>query len=337
MRWLWTGTSKDRITAWRDRTTTGNRIEIPIRNSHLELRLYTSLFHSRTKLQEICLEPFALIGTLASIKIEGDIDPAVRKQLVKRIKSLLITTKSAIEIGNDHLQRGDIARRCGDHLEACNVFEHGHLFICHVVEFFMASSKISKESIHTKDRILLDLMNVLRSRLARELLYIGQFKPANNYATRTLTSRYTTDVDRLNLLICKGCARLGLWDDEDEEYSFLGHEYDEFRSVMERASSACIRTYFETFPSADKRLEAFWIEVAVDLKAATEDGFVDGIQEAISRAQNELLRCSTRYLETLPGSASNIVSALRRQLLLKRKKEEGSIEWQITDVAYARA
>ena len=319
VRWLWTVTSKDRITA-------GSRLEIPNRGSYLTLVLYKSLFHSRTKLQKICLEPFALIGTLGSIKIKGDIDPAVQQQLLKRMRSLFITAKSAIEIANDHLQRGDIARRCGDHLEACSMFDHGHGFVCHAAEYSLASSKISAGTFHPEEvRILVDLRNVLQSRLARALLYIGKFKSAKINATRMLAKRNITDVDRLNLTLCKGCAQRGLRDDEDDINLLVSSmEFEEFISILGQAPRACIRTYFETFPSTDKGLEAMWIKVAVGLGAATEDDLGAGfgeIHEAITRAQDELLQCSTRYRERLAGPASNLVNSMRSQLLLKRQKE----------------
>ena len=320
VRWLWTVTSKDRIAAWKARTTTGSRIELPIRSSHLSLDLHKSLFHSRTKLQETCLEPFALVGTLASIKIRGDIDPAVRQKLLKRMKSLFISAKSAIGIGNDLLRRGDIARRCGDHLEACNIFDHGHIFVYDAAEYLWATSKIGAAT--EEMRILSALRNVLRSRLARSLLYIGQFKPAKQIATDMIARFKLTDVDRLSLTVCKGCARLGLWDDECEENPIANSdEYEEFVSVLGQAPRACIRTYFETFPSTDKGLEAKWMEVAVRIGAAAEGDFGAGVWEihaAITRAQNELLKFSTRYRATLAGPPSFIVSAMKEQLLLKR-------------------
>ena len=323
VRWLWTVTSKDRITAGKARITTGSRIEIPVSSSHLSLCLHKSAFHSRTKLQETCLEPFALVGTLASIRIGGDIDPAVRQQLLQKMRSLFITAKSAIEIGNDHLQRGDIVQRCGDHLEACNLFDHGHLFVSHAAKYLWASSRINAENSYTEElRILSALRNVLRSRLARALLYIGQFKPAKEIATNMIARFKLTDVDRLSLAVCKGCATLGLWDDEYEENSIAdSDEFEVFVSILGRAPRACIRTYFETFPSTDKGLEAKWMEVAVRISAATGDDLCAGnweIHEAITRAQNELLKCSTRYRATLAGPPSSIVSAMKRQLLLKR-------------------
>ena len=317
LRWLWTVTSKDRIAAWKAGISTGSRVGIPIRSSHLSLFLHKSLFHSRTKLQETCLEPFALVGTMASIKIRGDIDPAVRQQLLKRMRSLFISAKSAIEIGDDHLQRGEIARRGGDYLEACNLFDHGHLFVFHAAEYLLASSKIS---VGTEEmRKLSVLKNVLQSRTARALLYIGQFKPAKEIATNMIAGPRLTDVDRLSLTVCKGCARFGLWDDEDEGAS--PDELKQFISILGQAPHACIRTYFETFPSTDKGLEAEWMKVAVGLSAATESdpgaGFWE-IHEAISRAQNELFQRSIRYQATLAGPPSYLVSASKRQLWPKR-------------------
>ena len=322
VRWLWTVTSKDRITAGKARITAGSRIEIPIRSSHLSLCLHKSPspFYSRTKVQEICLEPFALVGTLASIQIRGDVDPAVRQQLLKRMRSLFITAKSAIEIANDHLQRGDIARRCGNYLEACNLFDHGHLFVSHAGKYLWASSKISAGNTFAEElRILWALRIILRSRLARALLYIGQFKSATEIATNMIACFELTDVDRLSLMVCRGCARLGLLDDEYEENMII--DVKEFVSILGQAPRACIRTYFETFPSTDKGLEAKWMEIAVRISAATKDDLGAGIweiHEAITWAQKELLKCSTRYLATLACPPSNIVSARKRRLLLER-------------------
>ena len=320
VRSLWKVTAKDRIAAAKARIRTGSEIELPIRNSHLSLCLHKPLFHSRTNLAEICLEPFALIGTLASIKIQGDIDPAVQKKLLKRMKSLFITAKPAIDIGNGYLQQGDVARRCGDHLEARNLFDHGNLFVSHAAEYLLASSKITAES--EEMRILSALRNVLRSRLARALLYTGQFKPAWEIARNMMPGFELADVDRLSVTLCDGCAKRGLDDEYNDNVLPSSAAFDDFIFILELTPRASIRTYFETFPCTDKGLEAKWIEVAVGLGSMNEDvhraAFDGGVDEAIMRAQNELLRDIARYQATLAGPPSNIVSAMKRQLSLKR-------------------
>ena len=320
VQWLWTVTSKDRIKAKKARIRTGSPIELPITSSHLSLCLYKSHCHSRTKLQEICLKPFALVGTLASINIRGDIDPTVQQKLLKRMKSRFRTAKSAIWIGNDHLQRGDVARGCGDHLEACNLFDHGHLFVCHAAEYLWAISKVEADA--EEMRILSALRNVLRSRLARALLYIGQFKPAMEIARNMMPGFELAYVDRLSVTLCYDCAKRGLDGEYNENALPSSAAYDDFIFILELTPRASIRTYFETFPCTDKGLEAKWIEVAVGLHSINKDvrraAFEEGVDEAIMRAQNELLRCIMEYQATLPGPPSNIVREFKRQLLLKR-------------------
>lgn len=298
---LWTVTKRDPLM-----NPLGFRTMVDIKTSWLELCLGTSLFYSRTQLQMICLEPFALVGTLEIITIEGDIDHSVQQQLLNRMRSPFIMVESAIEVGNDHLQRGNIAQRCGDHREACNVFELGTVYLLHA-EYSLVSYKLKKRIRYQSDvQVLLGFRNVLRSHFSRSKLCLGRFELAKKHATKLLENPGITDVDRLNLTLCKICAQRGLKEDHDND------GLTEFISILRQVPRACIRTYFETFPSTDQGLEAKWIKVATGLDAELGEA-----QEALMLAQDELLQCSTGYRGKSVNPASNSVSSVESKLLLR--------------------
>ncbi|KAM0806096.1 hypothetical protein BDR22DRAFT_901260 [Usnea florida] len=282
------------------RLSSGAPRMVDIKNASLNLVLGTSPFHSRTQLQRICLEPFALVGTLANITIEGDIDPAVHKQLLIRMRFPFIMLESAIEVGSNHLQRGNIAQRCGDHREAFDVFDLGLTYLLHA-QYSLEGYKLGKGICHQNDvQVLLSLRNILNSHWSRAVLCLGHFEIAKKRATFTLRDPGITDVDRLNLTLCKLCAQRGLDGGHDD------NGLTEFVSILRQVPRACIRTYFETFPSTDEGLEAKWIHVAAGLG---ED--LGEAQEALMLAQDELLQCSTRYREDSASSTSNSVSLVK--------------------------
>ena len=292
---LWIVTKRDPLVG-----PFGTPTGVEVNTSSLNLLLGTSIFHSRTQLQKICLEPFAWVGTLAMITIEGDIDPAVQQQLLNRMGSPFIMVESAIEIGNDHLQRGDIAQRCGDHREACDVFDLGMTYLLHA-EYSLVSYKLKKRIRYQNDvQALLDLRNILRSHFSRAVLCLGHFELAKKHAITVLHNPSITDVDRLNSTLCRICARRGLNEDHDD------NGLTEFVSLLRQVPRACIRTYFETFPSTDEGLEAKWIQVAAGLGAEFGEA-----QEALTLAQDELLQCSGRYRGRLTNPASNSVSLVK--------------------------
>ena len=271
-----------------------------IRTSSLNLVLGTSLSHSRTQLQRICLEPFALVGTLASITIEGDIDPTVHHQLLNRMRSPFIMVESAIEVGNNYLQGGDIAQRCGDYREACDVFDLGIWYLLHA-EYSLVSYKLEKGIRYQDDvQALLDFRNILKSHRSRAVLCLGYFKSVKTHAPILLVNPRITDVDRLNLTLCNICAQRGLNEDHDD------NGLTEFVSILRQVPRTCIRTYFETWPSTDQGLENKWIQVAAGF--GTELGEA---QEALMLAQHELLQCSTAYRGGSVNPASNSVSLIR--------------------------
>ena len=273
---------------------------VGIKHSSLNLVLGTSPFHTRTQLQRICLEPFALVGTLADITMEGDIDPAFHQQLLIRMRSPFIMLESAIEIGNNHLQRGNIAQRCGDYREAFDVLDLGVTYLLHA-EYTLVGYKLEKRICHQNDvQVLLSFRNILESHWSRAVLCLGHFEIAKKRATFKLRDPETTDVDRLNLTLCKLCAQRGLDGGHDD------NGLTEFVSILRQVPRACIRTYFETFPSTDESLEAKWIQVAAGLG---ED--LGEAQEALMLAQDELFQCITQYQEDLANSTRNSVSLVK--------------------------
>ena len=251
---------------WMVTTRYPNRIGRPFTRSCLWLSLGASPFYSRVKLQSICLEPFGQVRTLSSITIESGVEPTVRQQLLSRMESPFTTLESILEIGNEYIQRGDDAHFRGDHYEAQTMFYHGRDFLSHA-RFSLGNHKHSKGIPFRSDdlQVLKTFRIVLGSRWTRSMLCLGCFGAVKDTFTMLLHSPGDiTDVDHMNLILCKRRAQRGLNEAYDD------HSLEGLAFVMRRDPRTLIQTYVETFPSAKNSPEAKWLKQAADLCTARE-------------------------------------------------------------------
>ena len=238
----------------------------PYTRSSLRLSLGVLPFHSSAKLQSICLEPFCLVRTLSSVTIESGVESAIRQQLLNRMESPFTTLESVLKIGNEYVQRGDEAHLCGDDDEAQAVFYYGRDFLSHA-GFSLRKHKDSMRIPHHSNdmQVLKSFYTVLGSRWTRSMLYLGSFKIVKDTITQLLGFRdHITDVDRMNLILCKRRAQRGL----NEEYD--DHSFEGLAFILRENLHNLIQTYFETFPTAKNSPEAKWLKEAADLCTARE-------------------------------------------------------------------
>ncbi|CAD6579342.1 MAG: hypothetical protein ASARMPRED_009044 [Alectoria sarmentosa] len=240
----------------------------------LWLGLGASPFCTRTKLQSICLEPFGLVRNLSSIVIDGDVQSTTRQQLLNRMESPFVTVESVFEIGREYIQRGDNAHAYGDHMEAHLIFIAGQEFLCHAGNSlwqYMRTERLPRDGV---GEALDAFLNVLESRGARPMLHLGRFEDVKELATRMLAEGDISDVDRMNLTLCKKRAQRALDEDHND------HNLAELVSIPLENPHAFVEEYFEAFPSATNSLEAKWVKVVADLGAAK--------QRSLQRADDEL-------------------------------------------------
>lgn len=108
------------------------------------------------------------------------------------------------------------------------------------------------------------------------MLYSGFFKVVKEYATQLLgLPGHTTDVDRINLILCKRRAQRALSEDYDD------HNLERFASLLHKKPHPIVQTYLETFPSANNSLEAEWLKVAADLCTARQQKHQEANDESI--------------------------------------------------------
>ena len=240
----------------------------------LWLCLGASPFYMRTKLQSICLEPFGLVRNLSSIVIDGDVESTTRQQLLNRMDSPFVTVESVLEIGREYIQRGDNAHAYGDHMEAHLIFIAGQEFLCHAGNSLWQYMRSERLPRHGVGEALDAFLNVLKSRGARPMLHLGRFEDVKELATRMLAEGDISDVDRMNLTLCKGRAQRALNEDHND------HSLAELVSIPLENPHAFVQDYFDAFPSATNSLEAKWVKVVADLGAAK--------QRSLQEADDEL-------------------------------------------------
>ena len=206
--------------------------------------------------------------------IDGDVQSTTRQQLLNRMESPFVTVESVFEIGREYIQRGDNAHAYGDHMEAHLIFIAGQEFLCHAGNSlwqYMRTERLPRDGV---GEALDAFLNVLESRGARPMLHLGRFEDVKELATRMLAEGDISDVDRMNLTLCKKRAQRALDEDHND------HNLAELVSIPLENPHAFVEEYFEAFPSATNSLEAKWVKVVADLGAAK--------QRSLQRADDEL-------------------------------------------------
>lgn len=261
---------------WMVTTGNPNGIGGPYTRSSLRLSLGVSPFYSRVKLQSVCLEPFGQVRTLSSITIESGVEPTVRQQLLNRMESPFTTLESVLEIGNEYIQRGDDVHFRGDNFEAQAMFYHGRDFLSHARCSLGNYKHSMRIPLHSDDMQVLQAFRiVLGSRWTRSMLYLGFFEAVKKTVTLLLGfPGDITDVDRMNLILCKRRAQRGLNEEYDDD-SFEGLAF-----ILRENAHTLIQTYFETFPSAKNSPEAKWLKEAADLCTAREKKHQEATDES---------------------------------------------------------
>lgn len=126
------------------------------------------------------------------------------------MQSPFITVELILEIGKENIQRVDNAQVFRDDEEAHVTFICGSAFLSDAGYFLLRYQLREKILVCGVVHALEALSDLLESRSARPLLQLNLFMVVKNSTTRILARKHTTDVDRMNLTLCKRRAQGGL-------------------------------------------------------------------------------------------------------------------------------
>ena len=178
--------------------------------SSLTLTLCETPFHTKSKLQSTCLQPFGLVYGLRKFTIQGQVEPACAEEILYRARSGLKDTAEIQNISQAYLEKGNAASLAGEPWRALDQQAYGTAFLTHVI--------LLQEAIFaTADFIMLratsKLMNI---RWPKVLLACDLYEDAKKAGEILLKSRSLTIQERLYLRLCTARAHRALGEGDDD-------------------------------------------------------------------------------------------------------------------------
>lgn len=228
--------------------------ELDVKPSSLHLTLFETPFHTKSKLQSICLEPFRLVPGLQKLTIHGQVDPACVKKILHRATSGLNDITQILEVSQAYLDKGDDEYFAGEPRRACAQYEYGVKFLQYMYPQVNAPGRAPPTTV------LLPFMRTMHTMLirsARAHLALGDHEFAIKIGTPLVQlrhSRHLLNEARVQATLCTARAHRALGDGHGESSLF------EQALNFGRDGTVFLTALAELFPSAASEQAALLVE-----------------------------------------------------------------------------
>lgn len=208
--------------------------------SSLTLTLSETPFHTKSKLQSTCLQPFGLVHGLRKFTIQGQVEPAYAEEILYRSQSGFKDTAEVQNISQAYLEKGRKLYFAGKSWRALAQYSRGSAFMRHVI-----SLRLREAIVATADILTLQAQNrLILVHWARALLPCGAYENAKRLGQAILASGSLPNQERVLLTLCTARAHRALGEGDDELrlfYNALNADGDKSTVLIALA---------ELFPSA---------------------------------------------------------------------------------------
>ena len=186
------------------------------RVSSLNLTLCETPYHTRSKLQSTCLQPFGLVSGLRKLTIQGQVEPACVEEILYRAESVFKDMAQIQNVSQVYLDNGDEAYFAGELGRALRQYGYGISFLGHVVRLRLRDVTVPKADLFTLKAII-EVMDV---RWARAELAYGGYKGAKMIGRYALESYSLPNQARVDIRLCTARAHRALGEVDDESRLF---------------------------------------------------------------------------------------------------------------------
>ena len=231
-----------------------NHTELNVKAPSLHLTLFETPFHTKSKLQSICLEPFRLVPGSQKLTIHGQVDPACIKKILHRATSGLNDITQILEVSQAYLDRGDNEYFAGEPRRACAQYDYGVKFLQYMYTEVNAPGRAPPTTVLLS---FLRTMHTMVIRSARAYLALGDHECAIKIGTPLVhlrRLRYLSNEARVHATLCTARAHRALGDGHGESSLF------EQALNFSRDGTVFLTALAELFPSAASEQAALLVE-----------------------------------------------------------------------------
>ena len=208
--------------------------------SSLDLILCETPYHTKSKLQSTCLQPFGLVYGLRKLTIQGQVEPAYAEKILYRAESGLKAVAQIQNVSQVYLDKGDEAYFAGRLGRALGRYAYGSAFLMHVFLLRLREATVVIADIVT----LQAAMEVMAIHWTRALLAFGDYEDAKILGKIILKSRSLPNQERVHMSLCTARAHRALGQGDDELRLF----YEALNADGEE--STVLTALTELFPKA---------------------------------------------------------------------------------------
>lgn len=197
-------------TLWR--MSTKDDTKEKFKASSLHLTLFETPYHTKSKLQSTCLQPFGLVSGLRKLKIQGQVEPACAEEILYRAESGFKNVAQVQNVSQVYLNKGDEAYFAGTLGRALSQYTYGSAFLMHVLRLRLREATVAKADIIT----LKAAIEVMHVHWARASLAYGCYEDAKRFGQITLKSGSLPNQARMHMRLCTARAHRALGEVHDE-------------------------------------------------------------------------------------------------------------------------
>ena len=180
--------------------------------SWLHLALCETPFHTQSKLQSVCLQPFGLVRGLRGVNIRGQVETACINEILYRPESSIEAMAQIHSVSQAYLDKRDEAYFAGEPQRACAQYAHGSAFLKHMCSHVLKGAARRPFNV---------LACALSSHYARAVLACGLYKKARKFGKELLESAHVLrSIARVHVELCTARAHRALGEGEDESRLF---------------------------------------------------------------------------------------------------------------------
>ena len=181
------------------------------RASSLNLTLCETPYHTKSKLQSTCLQPFGFVYGLRKLTVQGQVEPACAEEVLYRDESGFKDVAQLQKVLQAYLDNGDEAYFAGTLRRALTQYAYAWAFLMHVF-----SLKVRGADIVT----LSTTFEVMTVHGVRALWAFGSYEKAKRMGQRNLEFRSLPNQERAHLRLCLARAHRALGELDDESRLF---------------------------------------------------------------------------------------------------------------------
>ena len=180
--------------------------------SSLHLTLFETPYHTKSKLQSTCLQPFGLIHGLRKLTIQGQVESACAEEILYRAEKGFKDVAQVQNVSQVYLDKGDEACFTGTLGRALSQYRYGKAFLEHVLFLRLRETTFAKAVIYTL-KATIEVMNV---HWARASLAYGRYEDAKEMGEYILKSDSLPNQARVHMRLCTARVYRALGELDDE-------------------------------------------------------------------------------------------------------------------------